>query len=528
MVRAFLTLYGALGLALVFFLASVIWLPQLLLHDVLDRYYARATSGAFALVEEQLPVGDVARWPAIIAAMSAHFPQGIALHTVEHLDLSNAELRRIENDRQVFRSEGARKIFFRRMHGSRYVLELAIGPTLEQEAAAEAEGLLWLVETSFLAQSEEAWPSVLSRLREHFDMPLALVPIDKLVLSSEQRRALEGGAIVVEGVESDTDTYLKRLGDSAQVFRAGPLVPPVVLRSLNGLLLVVLASIVAMTVMAWIRPFWRDLMRLDAGVRAFGNGQLETRLPVRAGSPLVNLNTTFNAMAERIQALLRSHRELTSAVSHELRTPLARLRFRLDLLEEPAGDEQRLLQLHGMRKDLLELEDLVSESLTYARLDREHPEVQLRSLDLQQWLEELIDEVRPDFEGLTLSCSPLTGPSVFMAFIDTRQMTRAVNNLLRNARRHARSEVRVAIERSGLSARILVEDDGTGVPVGERERIFEPFARLDAARDRDSGGVGLGLAIVSRIAQWHGGRAWVEESILGGARFVIDWPASAN
>ncbi|MEW8691084.1 MAG: ATP-binding protein, partial [Candidatus Thiodiazotropha endolucinida] len=75
-------------------------------------------------------------------------------------------------------------------------------------------------------------------------------------------------------------------------------------------------------------------------------------------------------------------------------------------------------------------------------------------------------------------------------------------------------------------ARIVVEDDGSGVPEQERERIFEPFARLDTARDRESGGVGLGLAIVNQIARWHDGRVWIETSSMGGARFVIAWPVT--
>ncbi|MBV2091017.1 MAG: two-component sensor histidine kinase, partial [Candidatus Thiodiazotropha sp. (ex Ctena orbiculata)] len=75
---------------------------------------------------------------------------------------------------------------------------------------------------------------------------------------------------------------------------------------------------------------------------------------------------------------------------------------------------------------------------------------------------------------------------------------------------------------------ILVEDDGSGVPEKERLRIFEPFARLDTARDRESGGVGLGLAIVQQIARWHGGQAWVEDAASGGARFLISWPVSQD
>ncbi|MET0090218.1 MAG: ATP-binding protein [Candidatus Thiodiazotropha sp.] len=237
------------------------------------------------------------------------------------------------------------------------------------------------------------------------------------------------------------------------------------------------------------------------------------------------LADTFNAMAERMQRLIHSHRELTGAVSHELRTPIARLRFRVDMLEEPLAEEDLQRHVQGMRKDIVELEELVSESLSYSRLDRERPELVLESVYLTDWLQALLIETEEDLSGVTTRLNSSPGDRQIQAPLDTRLMGRAVKNLLRNARRHAASQVTLRIACEAGEARILVEDDGSGVPEQERERIFEPFARLDAARDRESGGVGLGLAIVSQIARWHDGKAWVENTAEGGARFVIAWPA---
>ena len=110
--------------------------------------------------------------------------------------------------------------------------------------------------------------------------------------------------------------------------------------------------------------------------------------------------------------------------------------------------------------------------------------------------------------------------------LDTRLMGRAVKNLLRNAHRHASLQIQLSYTQTDELASIVVEDDGSGVPEQDRERIFAPFARLDAARDRESGGVGLGLAIVSQIARWHSGKVWVEDGEMGGARFVIQWPVT--
>jgi signal transduction histidine kinase len=106
---------------------------------------------------------------------------------------------------------------------------------------------------------------------------------------------------------------------------------------------------------------------------------------------------------------------------------------------------------------------------------------------------------------------------------EPRYMARAVVNLLRNARAHARSTVTVSLQSEGGRTAIHVDDDGGGIPAGERERVFEPFTRLDDSRDRGSGGFGLGLAIVRQVARWHGGDASITDSPLGGARVSILW-----
>jgi signal transduction histidine kinase len=230
-------------------------------------------------------------------------------------------------------------------------------------------------------------------------------------------------------------------------------------------------------------------------------------------------------MAQRIQKLIQSHRELTGAVSHELRTPIARLRFRVDMLSEPLAQEDRDRHIEAMRRDIVELEELVSESLSYSRLDRERPDLVLDTVYLQDWLQALLIEIEDDFTDIKPDLVLQAIDSQLQVVLDSKLMGRAVKNLLRNGQRHAESSLIVRGEYIDGMARIVVEDDGLGVPEHERERIFKPFARLDTARDRESGGIGLGLAIVQQIARWHGGQVFVEHASTGGARFIICWPA---
>lgn len=279
--------------------------------------------------------------------------------------------------------------------------------------------------------------------------------------------------------------------------------------------------IVAVLVFFWVRPFWRDLRALHGAADAIGAGRLASRVSVGRFSALVPFAHAFNVMAERIGGLVQSHRSLTSAVSHELRTPLARLRFAQSLALEERSASGKDAWLEKMEWDMRQIDELTTELLGYARLERESPHLQLQTVPAAPWLEDALAE----FGGL------LPGPAVDISTVvtidevrcDPRYLGRAAANLVRNARFHARGAVRVTLEADGARARLIVDDDGPGIPSGDRERVFEPFVRLDPSRSRVSGGFGLGLAISRQIARWHGGEVTASTSPLGGARLSMIW-----
>ena len=528
MARLYLTLYGLLFVTVGLFIAGIVWLPEQILHGTIQRYYERALVGAYELVEEQLVPHPQDEWDEVIAGLQRHFRHGLELYELKELEVDETERRRLQAGQLVFKNKGEQTRFFKRVADSKRYLMLVLGLDAEQKEVDQVEGIVYLVERRFLDRDPADWPAVLAELGRVFKMPLALLLLDDAALPEDRLVDIKAGKTVVLGLEEQRETYYKRLGASDRVFRAGPLEIPWLLRYFNALLLVVLALLIALAVYVWVRPMWRDLKRLDRGVRFFGGGDLATRLLVRKGSALKPLVDTFNGMADRLQRLIVAHRELTGAVSHELRTPIARLRFRLDMLEEPLSEEDAHRHMDGMRKDLAELEELVSESLSYSRLDSERPELVLELVNLQDWLQALLIELEDEMSSVTVELVSDTQDESAQVKLDSRLMARAVKNLLRNARRHASNRIILSCDCTVEQASIRVEDDGKGVPEQERERIFEPFARLDAARDRESGGVGLGLAIVSQIARWHTGKAWVEDSSLGGACFVIAWPQNKN
>jgi two-component system, OmpR family, sensor kinase ParS len=387
-----------------------------------------------------------------------------------------------------------------------------------------------LIERALAPLPPEEWPARFEEMAAGFGLPDArLVRSERFKerdrFKPEQGAAFEQGTLVTLEREGGGFHVFKKLAGSdyaAALAFPGPDNKRVRLLTyvVNW---IVEFAIVAILLYFWVRPFWRDLTRLRSAAERVGGGIFETPVEVGRGSPLAPFAEAFRAMTGRISSLIQSHRTLTSAVSHELRTPLARLRFSQSLAREETDAAAKDRYLLRMERDIAEIDELTTELLDYAKLERGAPSIELQSVPAEPWLEDVLADAN-DRSGMEAA------PAVIRASVDVeslrcepRYMARAVINMVRNALQHARSTVAVCVRREDQRTVIHVDDDGCGVPQEERERLFEPFVRLDRSRGRDSGGFGIGLAIVRQVARWHGGDAIISDSPLGGARVTISW-----
>ncbi len=280
--------------------------------------------------------------------------------------------------------------------------------------------------------------------------------------------------------------------------------------------------LVALFLFLWIRPFYRDLMTLRAAASQFGRDDFDTRVSVSEKSSILPVAQSFNRMAERIKYLVTAHRDLTNAVAHELRTPLARFKFSLQMIPDIHDESRQTTHLDAMKLDVQELETLIDEMLSYARLSEDNLQLAFETVPVAQWLErQLLQYTDSDISvRLQLDAEIMSSEVHFNADL----MARALHNVLRNCLRYAKTEVQVTFSLEGRMVLIRISDDGPGVPESFHQTIFEPFARLDTSRDRQSGGYGLGLAIARRILQRHGGDISVKNRQVSGACFVLHWP----
>ena len=264
------------------------------------------------------------------------------------------------------------------------------------------------------------------------------------------------------------------------------------------------------------------LRRMAATAEEIRGGDLTPRLreEPEAAPELRALVAGFNRMLERLDVAFSRQRRFVADASHELRTPLTAIRGQLEVLArdpEPGAAEVRRVEAVALA-ELGRMERLVEELLALARLD-EGAAIDLSAVDLAELLGELarIDPAEPEL-----------GEVAGRAVGNPELIGRVVRNLLANARRHAGERGRVLLSAgvAGERVAVAVDDDGPGIPAAERERVFERFQRVDAARDRGAGGSGLGLAISREIVVALGGRIWAEDSPLGGARVVFELPAA--
>jgi signal transduction histidine kinase len=263
----------------------------------------------------------------------------------------------------------------------------------------------------------------------------------------------------------------------------------------------------------------RPLASLRAATQELAGGNLAVRVAPAVGrrrDELADLARDFDRMAERIEALMTSERRLLGDISHELRSPLARLHVALGLARQQAGDDQR--PLDRIEREAERLNALIGQLLMLARLESGAMEPARESVDLAAIVRDVAEDA--DFEvrsrgravrvTATCECVAIGAPDLLRS---------AVENIVRNAVRHTREGTAVEVSmRAGAPRHVVitVRDHGSGVPDDLLPHIFHPFYRVGDARDRHSGGVGLGLTIADRTIRLHGGTVRADNAPDGG------------
>ncbi len=494
----------------------------------LQSYRENIANSMFYLVQE-----GVARHPDKLSRnvwlqdISMLFGDRFIILNNDDSKFTSKELRRLNEGLSVVRHDSSTNQFlaFHRINELE-ILSVRISQMGDRQARAMA---IFLVDDLSYYPTMAAKKSRLDFLSQKFNYPVSLQSTDSLRLDGSQMARLlaEDTVIVFENNNAQTGLSAKVIAPT-QIPNMSIVAGPVALFNWFPINLLISTALIAMFmislgVYALIYPLERRLNLLQVGVNKVTKGDLSTKVEVVGQDDIARLSSTFNAMIEHIKRLIESQRELTRAVSHELRTPVARIRFAVDMLADEDDYESRQTQKAYIDEDIESLNDLIDEILTYAKLEEGSPKLEWEMVNLSDLVQQICRETNALSRAVEVIANPPNAKVVAMA--DRRYLHRVLQNLAGNATRYANHKIIVSAGVKNKRAFVTVEDDGQGIAEKDREKVFVPFARLDDSRTRSSGGYGLGLSIVSRIAFWFNGNMSVDESpTLGGARFTMDWP----
>ncbi len=376
--------------------------------------------------------------------------------------------------------------------------------------------------TADIAESSRA--DIEKTISNHLGFPASLHPLKDFTPLGARYEMLLKGQLVVLFDHDDHRVFYRRMEGSDWILALTP--PPPAENDGAKWAVLLFYSLLAFAVFLWIRPLSRDLDQLYQSALAFGKQDFSARASIPSSSWMAPLGMAFNGMAQRIQLLLKSHRDLTQAVSHELRTPLARIRFSLEMIHSAEGEN---LQRHcdSMNHDITELNTLIEEMLSYAELNEENLHARKEPVILYQWLTNYLSSFKSGNTKVKIGLRDdhfAIDANQIKIMVDTRLLARALDNLLSNALRFANSRIEVYLALDESCCHLHVLDDGPGIPVNSREAALYAYTRLKPAPGETYHGFGLGLAIVGRIMELHQGKVVIGAAPDGGADISLCWP----
>jgi two-component system sensor histidine kinase MtrB len=391
-----------------------------------------------------------------------------------------------------------------------------IGLFFERELRTEPGGFATLSS----ADPDEPEDAVTDNRHPVEDFPVRVIDAVRAGRSATQYAEIDGSDYVTVGVHIAKH--------DAGYFEAFPL--ETTANTLNALLTALALGAAGTIVLATLfgfsisRRLLRPLSRVADAAGEIASGGLDTRLDGESDPDLRRLAGSFNDMADAVQTRIQREQRFASDVSHELRSPITALSAAVEVLDARRDDipERTQQALDVVVSQVRRFDSMVIDLLELSRIDAGATEVNIEALDIV----DLTRRIAARFDAADVELS--VDPSVpHVVDVDKVRYERILGNLLENAKNHGGGAICIEIAATNdRTVRVAVEDAGPGIAQGERERIFERFARGSAARHRI--GTGLGLALVAEHSAALGGRAWVEERQGGGARFVVELPLEAD
>jgi signal transduction histidine kinase len=295
----------------------------------------------------------------------------------------------------------------------------------------------------------------------------------------------------------------------------------------NFILTLILYVSICCILILWLFPLTRRLYLLNNAAAKIGSGQLDARIAGSKFSYIKVLEQSFNTMASKIEKLVADNKILARSLSHDIRTPMACLRFGIEAALDSKSIEKKNSYLIRMDNELTRMEEMTSLFLDYASMERQALNLKKQPTNVQALVTSAITDCQVLAKQKNIKLSIFESEDSFNYQLDYHWCYRAIVNLISNAIGYADSCVIIQLKSSHNAITITVADDGKGISEDKLDIIFNPFVKLDANRTREQGHFGLGLAICTKVMDWHQGSISVANGAqLCGANFTLSFPTS--
>ncbi len=368
----------------------------------------------------------------------------------------------------------------------------------------------------------EQWKPLIARLAAKAGVGLELFATADIV-GRETLDKLKHGEVAYMQTGSATESWaLKQLNED-YVLALKSAEPDAQRGLLDWTLTLLFYAAIALMIMIWIWPLTRDLRTLENAAARFGRRNWVFEAGIKPRSQIYALAETFRKMAARIDGLIASHKDMSNAVSHEIKTPLSRMQFEIELAQQAQTVADVRKSLSHIKTDIAAIDDLVKATMGYAILERADMSLNIGTHNFTTLIPAIAEYVRRNARPeVRMRAAVQSGADKVVC--DMHLLETVLKNLLFNAARYAKRDIRVSFNVHDGVNYLFVDDDGPGIPEKDRNRALESFVQLEQSSSKKTG-FGLGLAIVKRAIEWHSGEVVISRSPLGGARIAASWPA---
>jgi len=392
-----------------------------------------------------------------------------------------------------------------------------------QEVTEQHYRLLATLITNELGRAQSSnYSEKLNQLQSLFGFPIELVSIHDVRIDGQQLSRLKRFDTVVTeayGLESKIQVYT-RLPNSNSVLKIGPLAS-FTPAPLFVILMIIFLAILITGLVAYImvQRIENRLGKIEAGVTDFSGLPVKLSLDNEEPDAIGQLAGSVNSMTERIHQLLSDQKQMLQAISHELRTPISRVKFRLELMDLPELSKNNGDNIHGVKKDINEIELLINEASDFNR--GENLSVSSR-FELGLSIKEIMSDLLVIFPDVNFQLN--IQPAHTHIHQDKMQTRRIFQNIMQNACKYGRNQILISIKFAQNMLIINIEDNGLGISDENKISVFSPFIRLDTSRNKKTGGLGLGLAIVKHNCDIANFPFLLKDSEMGGVNFEVHIP----